>query len=329
MKNIGMIPAKFAQTRPHDEAIIDHSSGQRINFFDFDEKVRRLANGLASSGVKKGDRVAMLSQNSIEFMVLYFACARGGYIALGLNWRLAAPEIVRVLQDAQPTVFIAQRQFRDAVAEIKSATLEIHQWLEYGEDSDGSFDQLLHNASIDEPTESANTGGDDPLYILYTGGTTGKSKGVLHTHSTTFYAFLNNTIAERVAPTDVYMLTGQMFHSPVVLAMNYLAHGRPVVLMNFEPKLALELIEKERVSTFLGLTTMLNWMLSVEGFENYDLSSLRHIAYGGGPLPSSVIREGMERFGCDFIGFYGQTEGITMSFLLPEDHISIHYCPNV
>lgn len=317
-----MITAKFAQSTPNADAIIDQT-GQRITFSELDEKVCRLANGLASLGMKKGDRVAILSQNSIEFMALYYACARGGYIALGLNWRLAAPELVRVLQDAEPTVFISQGQFRDTTSDIKTAIPEIKQWLEYAEGSDGSLEQLIDSASHSEPAGSENIGDDDPLYILYTGGTTGKSKGVLHTHKSTYSAFVNTTATERIATTDVYMLTGQMFHSPMVLAMSYMAHGRPVVLINFEPKLALELIEKERVSTFLGLTTMLNWMLAVEGFENYDLSSLRHITYGGGPMASTVIKEGMKQFGCNFLGLYGQTEGIIMTGLLPEDHTAI------
>ena len=117
------------------------------------------------------------------------------------------------------------------------------------------------------------------------------------------------------------MLTGQMFHIPVVLAMNYTAHGCPVVLMIFDAELALRLIETERVSGFLGITTMLNWMLSVEGFDNYDLSSLQCVQYGGGPMPSRVIREVVDKLPSRIIQGYGQTEGTTMTFLSNEDHI--------
>ena len=132
---------------------------------------------------------------------------------------------------------------------------------------------------------------------------------------------LNQTVAERIVPSDVYMLTGQMFHIPIVLAINYLAHGCPLVLMNFDAKLAMDLIQKEKVSAFLGVTTMLNWMMAVPGFEDYDISSLRNIQYGGGPMPSRVIKEAMDHFPCTLIQGYGQTEGTTMTFLSQEDHI--------
>jgi long-chain acyl-CoA synthetase len=102
--------------------------------------------------------------------------------------------------------------------------------------------------------------------------------------------------------------------------MNYLAHGCPLVLMNFEARTALEVIEQERVSAFLGITTMLNWMMAVEGFERYDLASLRCIQYGGGPMPSRVVRQALEAFPCELIQGYGQTEGTTMTFLSQEDH---------
>jgi acyl-CoA synthetase (AMP-forming)/AMP-acid ligase II len=133
---------------------------------------------------------------------------------------------------------------------------------------------------------------------------------------------LNQTVAERIVPGDVYMLTGQMFHIPVGLAMNYQAHGCPVVLINFDARLALEVIQRERVSAFLGITTMLNWMMAVEDFASYDLSSLRNIQYGGGPMPHKVVAAALESFPCTLIQGYGQTEGMTMAFLSQEDHIN-------
>jgi long-chain acyl-CoA synthetase len=91
--------------------------------------------------------------------------------------------------------------------------------------------------------------------------------------------------------------------------------------MNFAPKLALDLVENEKVSAFLGVTTMLNWMMAEPNFASYDLSSLRNIQYGGGPMPSNIVRQALDSFPCTLIQGYGQTEGTTMTFLSQEDHL--------
>jgi long-chain acyl-CoA synthetase len=199
--------------------------------------------------------------------------------------------------------------------------VDVPTWLQFGSGSDGTFQKLVESSPATEPSWSAGIIEDDPFFILYTGGTTGQSKGALHTHRSAAAGMLNQTVAERIVPSDVYMLTGQMYHIPIVLAMNYMKHGCPLVLMNFAPKTALELIQSEKVSAFLGVTTMLNWMMAEENFASYDLSSLRNIQYGGGPMPSNIVRQALDSFPCTLIQGYGQTEGTTMTFLSQEDHL--------
>ncbi|GAB92075.1 AMP-binding protein [Gordonia rhizosphera] len=317
--NQGLIPTKWAALTPNAQAVYDVPNDRRISFADLDSRVRRLANGLRSFGLRKGDRVAVLAKNSIEFQELFFAVGRAGLILQPLNWRLATPSLAKLLDDAEPKVVITAHEFRSVADELKR-TVDIENWLEFGPNGDGTYEDLLARSSDDEPIWTPDIGGDDPFFILYTGGTTGESKGALHSHTSAAAGMLNQTVAERVVPTDVYMLTGQMYHIPVVLSMNYMKHGCPVVLVNFEAKQALEIIEAERVSAFLGITTMLNWMMAVENFSSYDLSSLRNIQYGGGPMPSAVVRNALDSFPCTLIQGYGQTEGTTMSFLSQEDH---------
>jgi acyl-CoA synthetase (AMP-forming)/AMP-acid ligase II len=317
--NIGNIPAKWAMTAPDKTALIDVPADRRMSFGELDRRVRQLANALLGAGMQKGDRVGVLAKNSIEYFEVYYACARAGFIAQPLNWRLSADEIARILQDGEPSIVVTSAEFRterDAVLDQVGA----HTWLEFGEGCDGSYDAFVAAGADSEPGVSAEVGGHDPVLILYTGGTTGLSKGALHTHHTLFMGMLNQTVAERVVPTDVYMLTGQMFHIPVALSMNYMAHGCPVVLVNFEAREALEIIQRERVYGFLGITTMLNWMMAVEDFAEFDISSLRNIQYGGGPMPATVVKAALANFPCTLIQGYGQTEGMTMTFLSQEDH---------
>ena len=317
--NLGMIPAKTARLAPGREALIDIPNDRRMTYGELDERVRRLANGLVGLGLAKGDRVAVLSRNCIEYMELYFACGRVGLIAQPLNWRLGEVELQRIFDDGEPAALAYSAEYADQAAALVRQASHVH-LLSFGVDSDGSYEKLLAGAGTEEPARSAEVGGHDPMLILYTGGTTGQSKGALHTHHSLFAGMINQTVAERVVPTDVYMLTGQMFHIPVGLAINYMAHGCPVVLINFDAQLALEVIQRERVSAFLGITTMLNWMMAVDNFSDYDLSSLRNIQYGGGPMPHSVVQAALASLPCTLIQGYGQTEGMTMSFLSQEDH---------
>jgi acyl-CoA synthetase (AMP-forming)/AMP-acid ligase II len=318
-QNQGLIPAKWAALTPKNQAVYDVPNDRRISFAELDERVRRLANGLRGLGLDRGDRVAVLTKNSVEFQELFFAVGRAGLVLQPLNWRLATPALLGLIADAAPKVIITAHEFSATTEELQRGA-DVGTWLEFGAGGDGSYEDLLAGSSAEEPLWTPDIGNDDPFFILYTGGTTGESKGALHSHTSAAAGMLNQTVAERVVPTDVYMLTGQMYHIPVVLSMNYMKHGCPVVLVNFEAKQALEIIETEKVSAFLGITTMLNWMMAVENFGSYDLSSLRNIQYGGGPMPSTVVRAALDSFPCTLIQGYGQTEGTTMSFLSQEDH---------
>lgn len=318
--NLGCIPAKYAALDPRREAVIDVPNGRRITFGTLERRVLRLAHGLRRSlGLARGARVALLSRNCIEFLECFYACARAGLVLQPLNWRLGTQELARVAADGEPAVFVSSHEFRETRLALENV-LDVPRWLEFGGDSDGSYEALLDGAREDEPEDAGTIGNDDPALILYTGGTTGESKGALHSHKSLYMGMLNQTVAERIVPGDVYMMTGQMFHIPVALAVNYMAHGCPVVLINFEARTALEVIQAERVSAFLAITTMLNWMMAVEGFPGYDLASLRNIQYGGGPMPATVVKAALEAFPCTLIQGYGQTEGMTMTFLSQEDH---------
>lgn len=317
--NQGLIPAKWASLTPNAQALYDVPNNRRVTWARLDDRVRRLANGLRELGLRRGDRVAVLSRNCVEYQELYFAAGRAGLVLQPLNWRLSTPELARLIEDATPNAVIFSDERAQETAQLQR-DCDVPHWLEFGEDGNGTYEDLLASSSDDEPDESARVGGNDPFFILYTGGTTGRSKGALHTHHSASMGGMNQTVAERIVPSDVYMLTGQMYHIPVVLSMNYLKHGCPVVLVNFEAEQALEIIEAEHVSAFLGITTMLNWMMAVPGFAHYDLSSLRNIQYGGGPMPSSTVRAALDSFPCTLIQGYGQTEGPGMTFLSQEDH---------
>lgn len=316
--NVGEIMTRNAWRHPTGDAIVDPDTGRRSPFGQTNRRVNRLAHALRGEfGLRKGDRVAILARNSTEFMETFFAAAKSGTVAQPLNWRLAVPELARILADGEPRTIVYDECFSGEIERLQRL-VDIPSWIGFSPGVDSTYEDVLSRNLDDEPPLDAAD--DDPFFILYTGGTTGVPKGALHSHRSAFTAMVNQTAAERITPTDVYLLTGQMFHIPVVLSMNYLAHGRPVVLITFEPGKALDLIEEERVSAFLAITTMLNYLLDHPRLPTTDLSSLRLIQYGGGPMPEPVIRKAIEMLGCDLTQGYGQTEGGTMTFLPPWVH---------
>ncbi len=129
--NQGLIPAKWAALTPNRMALYDVPNDRRITFAALDERVRRLANGLRGLGLEKGDRVAVLTKNSIEFQELFFAVGRAGLILQPLNWRLATPSLLGLVADATPKVLITASEFRP-VGEELSRSASVGHWLEFG-----------------------------------------------------------------------------------------------------------------------------------------------------------------------------------------------------
>ena len=111
MINIGLITAKQAKLRPNAWAVYDQTSNKRITFSELNDLVKKIANGLLGLGLEKGDRVSILSQNTIEFLALFFACGRVGLVAHALNWRLGSDELMQIIENGQPKVIITHGQF--------------------------------------------------------------------------------------------------------------------------------------------------------------------------------------------------------------------------
>ena len=144
--NIGRIPTKWAHLDGEREALIDVPSGRRMTFAALDEYVRRLANGLRDElGLALGDRVAVLSRNSIEYQALYFACGRAGLIAQPLNWRLGEVELSRILADGDPRAVIVAEEFGDVAATL-AGQLGIPHVLTVTPDGSGSLAELVARA---------------------------------------------------------------------------------------------------------------------------------------------------------------------------------------
>jgi fatty-acyl-CoA synthase len=262
--------------------------GRTWTYAELDERSEELARGL-----RRGDRVSTLTGNSGEHVALMFACAKTGAILHPISWRLAAPEIAYQLDDAEPSLFLVEEPYR----ELGDAALElahVRPALEH------SGEGALHGQAEDA----------DPLLLIYTSGTTGKPKGALLTHANCFWTNLSFDLATGVRADDVILQVLPQFHCGgwnVQSILGWWKGARLILERGFEPARALELIERERITTMMGVPANYLFMSQEPRFAAADLSSLRLAVVGGAPMPEALLETWSAR-GVDIVQGYGLTE---------------------
>ncbi len=323
--NIGLVAARHARRYPEKVALVDANADRRETWRELNARVNRLGHALLARGLRKGDRMAIYSRNCLEYLELFFACAKTGLVVQPLNWRGTPEEVAYTLKDGEPRGILVSPEHAASYRQIQGQLRGVEFAAGLGAEHGFALDyEAWIAAQPDTEPATIDTVGDDDLYfICYTGGTTGVAKGVMITHRNAYTTMVNMTAAEKITAEDVYLILGQMFHIAVLLPHGYLFHGARVVILNFEPRRTLEVIARERVTSFLAISSMLNYLIDVPDFASYDTSSLRLIAYGGGPFSSTTLERGMKAFpGVGFLQYMGQTElSIMSAWLSPQDHL--------
>lgn len=311
--NLGLFLTRRAFLSPEREAYVDSHSGLRLTYRALNERANQVANGFLAAGISKGERVGLLLMNSAEFMESYFALAKIGAVVVPLNWRLVPDELEFILKDSETRRLIFDTDFVDTCAELhaRGDKTDVTQWLQVGEEAAHfaeSYDAFRNGASAAEPEVGAAD--DDMLYIMYTSGTTGLPKGVVHSHTTAIWAILTIAATTDYHEGDVYLGALPMFHVGALtpLAVNVYAGATSVVMRAFEPTLAWELIEREKITTGLAVPAMLNFMVQVGDYQSrFDFSSLRWIMTGAAPVPVALTKLYHE-LGIGLLQVYGLTE---------------------
>jgi len=323
--NIGFVPYRNAKRFPSNEAVVDENTGKSLTWKEFNDRINRLANGLLAMGFKKGDGVGIYSRNRLEMLEIFFACGKIGMIYQPMNWRFRPVEVAYGLNDGKPPIAVVHQEFAESFNSIRDQCPHIRKVVGMGPDHglEEDYEKILAGSSTKEPEMWDQIDDDVVVFICYTSGTTGISKGVMLTHKNIFTQIVNQDAVERITRKDVYLLLGQMFHVAVLLCFPYLFHGCKVVVMNFEARSVLEAIQKHKITSLLAISTMLHYLIDVPGFNRYDVSSVRLMAYGEGPMSLTTLRRGMEAFpNAQFEQQMGQTEVAIMALALPpEDHV--------
>ena len=296
-----------AGTAPHKVAV--RFAGAEVGYAALARRIGAAARVLERElSVRRGDRVAHLGYNSLEMLVLLFACARTGAIFTPLNWRLAPPEHAFILEDSGASLLIAEPAFAGHVAAIGEAATGITR-VSLGAAPDGwlSWPALVAARDGDH---AANASGDDPLLLVYTSGTTGRPKGALLTQDALYWNALNSTAMHELSEADHVLTTIPMFHvgGINIQTLPVLHAGGTVTLHpRFEADAVLEAIERDRPSLTVLVPPMMAALLDHPRWETADLSSLRVVTTGSSIVPLPLIR-GFHARGLPVIQVYGTTE---------------------
>ncbi len=307
---------------PHRLAGLDGE--QPYSWREFEERNRRIAAGLIELGLRKNQRVALLMLNRFQYLELYYAIMRIGAVVVPLNTRYAPAEIAYVVQDSEAVALICDAHCTPLLERVRGELPQLQQlvWIGEGQPPSGfvDYNRLLDSAPLAEDPELNE---NDLAGLFYTGGTTGKAKGVMLTHRNLASNALHVRITRPVEPGDIWFHVAPMFHlADLSSTFAYTESGGGHAFSpSFEPRRVLDTIARHRITATVLVPTMLNTLLQLSDLEQYDLSSLKTIAYGASPMPEELLRQAMQRFKCNFSQGYGLTEAAPLlTQLLASDH---------
>jgi acyl-CoA synthetase (AMP-forming)/AMP-acid ligase II len=302
------------------------SAGRTLSFAAVNTRINRLNNALAGLGLAHGDRVAILSRNRPEFFEVY-GVAKSGLVAVPLNWRLAARELLHPLRDSRPRVIVAESNFTPVIDALRPELAGVDHFIVLGAASAGwtAYEGLLAAAAADEPGVEPRP--DDALCLTYSSGTTGIPKGAIITHR----GALNNCRAMiqdllKLTPDDVGLAAMPLFHVGGMwyhLFPSFASGGTTIMLPQFDPRAVLAAIQDQGVTQVHLVPTMIAALLDEPGVRSLDLGRLRTLYYAASSIPLVLLKRALEVFRhCGFIQSFGSTEAGSVTALLPEDHVA-------
>jgi acyl-CoA synthetase (AMP-forming)/AMP-acid ligase II len=282
------------------------------------DRANRLGNALSGMGAKKGDRVAILSQNSFEYMESAVHVPNGGFIFVVCNFRLAPPEIAAVLSDAEPTILIVQDQFVDTVQAIKGSIPTVKDFIYFGAPGkrpEGwhDYEEIIRSASPEDLAVEVYE--DDVAMLMYTSGTTGLPKGVMQTHGNYYHAGRVCSRNNGLGMGDRVFIVCPMYHITAHYTFfgSFYASCPAYVFPRWDVDLFLSTTEREKLTAGMFATPMVMMILDSPDFRKYNVSSWRSLWFAGAGIIPSVYRQFIDTFGNILGEHHGTTEstGVT------------------
>ena len=288
------------------------------------DEVVRCAAVFAGFDSRPAARVGILSGNCDRAIIGFFGAVWAGMVPNYLNVRWSLHELQESIDDFQPSILVSDDNFLDMAVALKELCPSIEHILHIGsrEDLPGGVHAYEESLQAAEPLEDCSGEQDDLALLNYTGGTTGRGKGVMHSHATHFWT-LTMLVAERFFVPGRTLMATPLFHiTGIGISNASLMTGSTLyILPAFEPVAVLATIQDNKIEQLLLVPTMWKMVLHHPSFKDYDLGSLRNIRYGASPMDEKLLMEMRAAMpGVDFMQAYGQTEGVPATLLHDTDH---------
>lgn len=299
----------------------------RFTWAQTDERVNKLANSLISMGLKPQDAVGLLSRNCHQWFETAFAVAKAGLKLVPINMAFVSAEIEQIANDAGIKLLIAEDTKADLAKELKSKCKTIKNLIGIEHNGphslENDYEKLIEKGKNEDPEVKVSK--DDVFLHIYTSGTTGIPKGAMLTHH-------NNVNEGLCAGYEFRLLTQDIALSALPLffiggwggtALPALVRGCTHVIIDFNPDLFLQTVQKEKISYTILVPTIINILLNHPDLEKYDLSSIRVIPFAGSPLPVELWKKAAKKFGNVFQSIYGLTEVCATITVLPTEEVAL------
>ncbi|WP_249593890.1 class I adenylate-forming enzyme family protein [Peribacillus frigoritolerans] len=315
-----------AQFNPNNLAVIDGS--HRYSYHTLAERTAKLKAALKKKGVNKGDCVGILMLNSHRYLELFYAITAIGAIAVPLNIRLSLPELEFIIKDSGLEILFIQSEFLHYIPYFKENAEGIKEYIVADDEKTvgghSLYEQMIKNESVTKLTHD-DVDENDVAFLIYTGGTTGRSKGVMLSHRNLLQNYFNGLIGKYLEFSGNFLYSNPMYHlggcSKIIAVMS---QGRThSFLKTFTPKGFLQAVQDYQVTDVTLVPTMLNMVVNEPEFNKYDVSSIKTLAYGASPMPVELIKKVYKAFpGVELYQAYGMTEASpVLTVLGPQDHV--------